>query len=109
VTEPLLRDALILVPVVAAWVITVIDIARRRPLSRRARFWWLLLITLVPAAMVAWLLARPVDLAARAAAAAPPPDSPATRLVDLVERHDRGEVDDAAFALRLRELLGAPP
>jgi hypothetical protein len=107
-TDPLLRDAIILVPGVAAWVIAVADIARRRRLPWRARFRWLVFVTLVPVAMVLWLLARPVDIAARAAAATPAPGEPGARLVDLVERHDRGEVDDAAYTHRLRELLGAP-
>lgn len=104
-TEPLLRDVAILIPVVVAWVVIVVDIARRRGLSRRRRIGWLVFVTFVPLAMLLWLLRRPVDVAAQLTAPPPAPDDPRTRLVDLVEAYDAGGLDRGAFERRLGDLL----
>ncbi len=104
-TEPLLRDVAILVPVVVAWVVIVVDVARRRGLSRRRRIGWLVFVTLVPLAMLLWLLRRPIDVAAQVTAPPPAPDDPRTRLVDLVEAYDAGSVDRSEFERRLRDLI----
>lgn len=107
-TEPLLRDVAILVPVVVAWVVIVVDVARRRGLSRRRRIGWLVFVTFVPLAMLLWLLRRPIDVAAQVAAPPPAPDDPRTRLVDLVEAYDAGTVDRMRFEGGLRALLPGP-
>lgn len=104
-TEPLLRDVAILIPVVVAWVVIVVDIARRRGLSRRRRIGWLVFVTFVPLAMLLWLLRRPVDVAAQLTAPPPAPDDPRTKLVDLVEAYDAGGLDRGAFERRLGDLL----
>ena len=104
-TEPLLRDVAILIPVVVAWVVIVVDVARRRGMSRRRRIGWLVFVTFVPLAMLLWLLRRPVDVAAQVTAPPPSPDDPRTRLVELVEAYDSGRVDRDAFERRLLDLL----
>lgn len=103
--ELLVRAVLVLVPVVAAWVVIVVDVVRRPGLSRRRRAGWLVAVTLVPLAMLVWLLTRPVALTARVRARIVPPDDPRARLVDLVEAHDRGDVDAATFSRDLAALL----
>lgn len=108
-TEPLTVEqaTVVLLPVVVAWVYTVVDIVRRPGVRRRGRVGWLVAVTLVPLAMVLWMLARPVALQRHVLAAALPADDPRSRLVDLVEARDRGDVDDAAYARGLRAVL--PP
>jgi hypothetical protein len=109
VTEPLTAAQVIavLVPVVVAWVYTVVDIVRRPGVRRGGRVGWLVAVTLVPLAMVLWMLARPVALQRRVLAATLPSDDPRSLLVDLVEARDRGDVDAAAYTSGLRAVL--PP
>lgn len=107
--EPLTtaQAIVVLLPVVVAWVYTVVDVVRRPGVRRRGRVGWLVAVTLVPLAMVLWMLARPVAIQQRVLAAALPADDPRSRLVDLVEARDRGEVDEAAYLSGLRTVL--PP
>ena len=96
---------LLVVPAIVMWLYVVVDIAIRPGVGRLARVVWVAAVTVALPAALLWLLVRPTGDPVRARLAQIDASDPRAQLVDLVQDHDAGRVDDATFERRRDDLL----
>ena len=99
---------LLVVPALVMWLYVVVDVAIRPGVGRLARVAWVAAVTIALPAALLWLLVRPTGDPVRARLAQIDANDPRVQLVDLVQDHDAGRVDDATFQRRRDELLPMP-
>lgn len=96
---------LVELPLLAVWLLAIVDVVRRPDLRVARTVLWVAGMLLFFPVTLLYLLARPVgDVAARQRAL--DADDPRVRLVELVERSDRGEADAAELRTSLQARLG---
>lgn len=81
-------------PLGIVWVVVMVDLFRRSPMSRAARLTWGVACTLVWPAMIAYLLIRPTRGRLEAAQAR---HDPRARLVDAALEHEAGRIDETEW------------
>lgn len=92
-------------PLVIVWVVVMVDLIRRSPMSRAARLAWGVACTFVWPAMIAYLLIRPTRGRLEVA---PARHDPRARLIDAALDHEAGRLDDAAWVEMVGQLRGQP-
>jgi hypothetical protein len=95
---------LIVIPLLAVWVIALVDVVRQPHMSSRVKWVWALLFSLVWPLLIVYLLTRPVQGRFERAESR---DYPHARLVDAALAHEDGRIDDAQMAAVVRELREA--
>lgn len=103
--SPLVMIAL---PAIVVWVLLVVDVLSRSELRRGQQAAWVAGITLFFPFGLLWLLIRPGGAPHARHVARPDSDDLRARLVDLVIAHDRGDIDDEAFAAERDRIVGGP-
>lgn len=93
----------VLVPVLAIWLIVVVDVLRQPGLSPRRRALWIAACTLVWPVQILYLLLRPQQGRIERE---PVRSDRQAQLVAAVLDHEAGRLDDAAYAAALRSLRG---
>jgi len=93
----------ILVPLVAVWVIVLVDIVGQPRLSTRMKWIWGLGCTVLWPLMIAYWITRPVQGRIERTQER---TSPRDRLVDAVLDHEDGRIDDSEMATIVRQLRG---
>jgi hypothetical protein len=89
------------IPLLVVWAVVMIDVVRRRDLSRTAKALWAVVCTLLWPALIAYLLLRPT----RGRLEDPENRTdPHARLVDAALRHEAGGIDDTAMDAIVRGL-----
>lgn len=113
VMELLAVDAFIaislILPLVALWVVTFWDIARRKDLSGVRKVLWSAVVLLTAyVGIAAYAILRPIPLPPGKAQSSTVPRASAIvgALEDLVASHSAGEMSDATFDLEKRTILG---
>ncbi len=92
---------LIIIPLLAVWVIAVVDVVRQPRMRTRVKWIWVLMFSLVWPLLIVYLLTRPVQGRFERAGSR---DYPHARLVDAVLAHEEGRIDDDAMAGVVRQL-----
>lgn len=100
---------LVTIPAVAVWALLVIDVLSRSQLQLGRRLAWAVAMTVFFPLGLLWLLVRPSGGPTARRVNRPDPDDPGRRLIDLVDAHDRGDVDDKAYTAQLDQVLKLPP
>ena len=94
---------LAVIPLAVGAVLAAIDVAARADLSWPRRiFWWVALLVVPPIALGLYVFVRPARHRATVAPEVTGTER-ATAVVDLVERHSDGEIDDHVYS----ELIAA--
>lgn len=88
-------------PLGIVWVVVMIDLIRRSPMSRAARLAWGIACTFVWPAMIAYLLIRPTRGRLEGTQAR---HDPRARLVDAALDHEAGRRGDAQWAEAVGQL-----
>lgn len=96
---------LVTIPAFVVWAVLVVDVLSRGQMGRGRRLAWVVAMTVFFPLGLLWLLVRPSTGPAVARLSRPDPNDPGRRLLELVEAHDRGEVDDTTFATQLDQLM----
>jgi hypothetical protein len=91
------------IPMLVVWVIALVDVVRQPHMSKRVKWTWGLLFSLVWPFLIVYLLIRPVQGRFERAEGR---DYPHARLVDAALAHEDGRSDDAQLAAIARELRG---
>ena len=93
----------IILPLLAVWVIAVVDVVRQPRMSTRVRWTWVISFSLVWPLLVVYLLTRPVQGRFEREVSR---DYPHARLVDAALAHEDGRIDDEQMSAVVRELRG---
>ena len=99
---------LVTIPAVVVWALLVADVLSRSRLRLSRRLAWVVAITVFFPLGLLWLLVRPSSGGTAARLRRPDPADPGLQLVELIDAHERGEVDDSTFATRANELMRLP-
>jgi hypothetical protein len=87
---------IVALPLLALWIRSVFDVARRGDYSSTQRVAWLLILILIPiVGLAAYVVARTPPTARESGGSGDP--SRAEDLVLLAERRQRGELNDVGF------------
>lgn len=101
---------IVVVPLVALWIRSMVEVARRQDFIATQKLTWLLILVLFPVAgLAAYVVARTPPPVRQSGGR--PDAHRAEQLVLLAERRQRGDLDDAEFAsaaARLRASVLAP-
>lgn len=104
-TDPLGPVALLVgVPLLAVWIIVLVDIARQPFMRAPAKWTWAALCTVIWPMLAVYLLTRPLQ--GRSLRPGRRTD-PHARLVDGALAHEAGRIDDREMAALARDLRGA--
>jgi hypothetical protein len=95
---------LIVIPLLAVWVIALVDVVRQPHMSARVKWTWGLLFSLVWPLLIVYLLIRPVQGRLERGQSR---EYPHARLVDAALAHEDGRIDDSQMQALARELRGA--
>ena len=93
----------IVIPLFAVWLITLVDVVRQPHMSTRGKWIWVISFSLVWPLLAVYLLTRPVQGRFERQESR---DYPHARLVDAALAHEDGVIDDAQLASVVRELRG---
>lgn len=93
------------IPLLAVWILVVIDLIRQTSLSPAARWGWGIACTLLWPAMIAYLLMRPTS--GRLATTEERTD-PRARLVDAILDREAGRIGADEMAAEIRALRQHP-
>ncbi len=93
----------IVIPLFAVWLITLVDVVRQPHMSTRGKWIWVISFSLVWPLLAVYLLTRPVQGRFERQESR---DYPHARLVDAALAHEDGVIDDAQLASLVRELRG---
>ncbi len=93
----------VVLPLVAVWVIVVVDIVRQPRMTGRAKVLWLVVGTVIWPMLIVYWLTRPVQGRLERSADRTDPHS---RLVDSALAHESGRLDDTGWAQTARALRG---
>ena len=96
---------LVTIPAVVVWALLIVDVLSRSQMGRGRRLAWVVAITVFFPLGLLWLLVRPSSGGTAARLRRPDPDDPGLQLVELIDAHERGEVDDSTFATRVNQLM----
>lgn len=91
----------IVLPLFVVWVLAVVDIVGQPRMSRRAKWVWVLMCSLVWPVLVVYFLTRPVQGRLERAESRAYPHA---QLVDAALAHEEGRIDDVRLAAVVREL-----
>ena len=91
----------IVLPLFVVWVLAVVDIAGQPRMSRRAKWAWVLLCSLVWPMLVVYFLTRPVQGRIERAESRAYPHA---RLVDAALAREEGRIDEAQLAAVVADL-----
>ncbi|HSO05005.1 MAG TPA: hypothetical protein VLQ92_11025 [Candidatus Limnocylindrales bacterium] len=91
----------IVVPMLAVWVLAVVDVVRQPRMRTRVKWIWVLMFSLVWPLLIVYLLTRPVQGRIERAQNR---DYPHARLVDAALAHEDGRIDDAQLEGLVRQL-----
>lgn len=94
----------IVIPLFAVWLISVVDVVRQPHMSRRIKWIWVISFSLIWPLLVVYLLTRPVQGRFERQESR---DYPHARLVDAALAHEDGRIDDGQLAATVRDLRGA--
>ncbi len=102
--EDLSAVIVVVVPLLAAWVVVLVDLARQPRMARSTKLLWALVCTLVWPALIVYWMTRPTQGRAER-------DEGRTdahhRLVQAALAHEDGRLDAAGFAEQVRALRQA--
>ena len=94
------------IPLYTAVALSIYEVAQRRDLAHgRKVVWIVVLLFLPPIGLALYVVARPPRHRAAVADSAPGAER-AEQIVDLVERHSLGDLDDASYESALAALAG---
>ena len=93
----------IVIPLFAVWLISVVDVVRQPHMSRRIKWIWVISFSLIWPLLVVYLLTRPVEGRFERQESR---DYPHARLVDAALAHEDGRIDDEHMAAMVRDLRG---
>lgn len=93
------------IPLLAVWILVIVDLIRQTTLSLAARWGWGIVCTLVWPAMIAYLLMRPTS--GRLVTADHRTD-PRARLVDLILDREAGRIGADEMAVEITALRRHP-
>ncbi len=93
----------IVIPLFAVWLISVVDVVRQPHMSRRIKWIWVISFSLIWPLLVVYLLTRPVEGRFERQESR---DYPHARLVDAALAHEDGRIDDEQMAAMVRDLRG---
>lgn len=99
---------LVTIPAVVVWALLVVDVLSRSQMSLGRRLAWTAGMTAFFPLGLLWLLVRPSSGGTAAHLRRPNPADPGLQLVELIDAHERGEVDDSTFATRVNQLMRLP-
>lgn len=93
----------IVIPLFAVWLISVVDVVRQPHMSRRIKWIWVISFSLIWPLLVVYLLTRPVEGRFERQESR---DYPHARLVDAALAHEDGRIDNEQMAAMVRDLRG---
>ena len=91
----------IVIPLLAVWLISLVDVVRQPHMSRRIKWVWVISFSLIWPLLAVYLLTRPVQGRFERGESR---DYPHARLVDAALAHEDGRIDDEQLASLVREL-----
>ncbi|MGB7979452.1 MAG: hypothetical protein WCF36_01520 [Candidatus Nanopelagicales bacterium] len=93
----------VVLPLIAVWVIVVVDIVRQPRMTGRAKLLWLVVCTVIWPMLIVYWLTRPVQGRLERSEDRTDPHS---RLVDAALGHESGRLDDLTWTHTARALRG---
>jgi hypothetical protein len=93
----------IVIPLFAVWLISVVDVVRQPHMATRVKWIWVISFSLVWPLLVVYLLTRPVQGRFEREESR---DHPHARLVDAALAHEDGRIDDDQMAAVVHTLRG---
>lgn len=95
----------LVVPALAVWVVTVIDMATRHGLGPVARGSWIVATTFFFPVALLWYLVRPVGGLDVLRLDAPDPDDPRAMLAAAVDARSRDALEESVYETTLRQMF----
>lgn len=91
----------LVIPLFCVWALAVVDVVRQPRMSRRVKWVWAVVFSLIWPLLIVYLLTRPVQGRLERMESR---DYPHARLVDAALAHEQGRIDDAEMAAAVRRL-----
>ncbi|MGB9374629.1 MAG: hypothetical protein WCA82_10775 [Jiangellales bacterium] len=99
---------LVTIPAIVVWGLLVVDVLSRSQMGLGRRLAWVVAMTVFFPLGLLWLLVRPSTGPAVARLRRPDLGDPGRRLLELVDAHERGDVDDTTFTTQIDQLMRVP-